>query len=125
MGEPLTIVVEYRSDRKLSKPGVGIGINHPQAGRVLSLGTRVAEYQNAPDYSAGGIFICELDQVPLNQGTYTFVVVLSEGLVDLERIENACKLQIVPNDVFGTGSIITANQGVVFKNHSWRFEERN
>jgi lipopolysaccharide transport system ATP-binding protein len=63
------------------------------------------------------------DPLPLNFGSYTINVSISEGTVSpviVDRIENAASFQVVSGDPFGSGKLPPA--GHLALKHSWRME---
>jgi lipopolysaccharide transport system ATP-binding protein len=119
MGSPLTFQVEVLFASNLTNPHIGIGINHPEAGRVVSLGTRLVGCEFPDQPFQRGVFECYIDSLPLNQGTYSATLVLADGAHDVERIENAMTFQVALADVFSTGSSLT--QGLLFVPHRFHF----
>jgi len=67
--------------------------------------------------------VCHVDNLNLNQGNYVVTVEITENARAVDRIEAACYFTVVPDDVYGTGNITTAQQGVMVLPHSWTYQE--
>jgi lipopolysaccharide transport system ATP-binding protein len=70
-----------------------------------------------------GTILCEPGVLPLNQGRYYIKVVLSTPSGDIDSFEQACKFEVVPDDVFGTGHIPSLHQGLIYWSARWKFED--
>ncbi|MCC6975527.1 MAG: ABC transporter ATP-binding protein [Anaerolineae bacterium] len=123
MGAPVEFRMLVEGLGAISSPAVGIGIEHIEKGRILSLGTRLVGCEGLHPAVDEGVFVCYVDELILNKGTYFITVTISEGRRDLERFERCCKFWVTLEDVFHTGGTLSESQGVVFVPHQFRFIE--
>lgn len=69
-----------------------------------------------------GIISCEIDKIPLNDGTYTYNLFISDlGGEVLDYVENAGKLDVIEGDYYGTGKITESR--LILMEHKWCIKE--
>ena len=121
MGDDLSLVVnlDFEAERIPESLAVGFGIETLTGVRVVSAGSLQAGFQIEP---TRGRFVvrCNLGEIPLNQGQYQVRVTIADGYGHpLEVHESLGLIHVVPADVLGHGSILTASQGFFVWRSDW------
>jgi hypothetical protein len=65
---------------------------------------------------------CDVGVLPLNQGKFYVKAGIVDGPEDLDEIERACRFEVVGDDIFGTGHVPLARQGMFYWRGKWRLE---
>lgn len=120
MGDGIEVKLSYESPRDLSGLGIAITINdrHNQRLIAFSLDQQAPELlENAP---LKGTLHCRIPSLPLLPNLYHITVISADAKGELDRIEEACSLEVLPEDVFGTGKIPTAQHGILFSKATWQ-----
>jgi lipopolysaccharide transport system ATP-binding protein len=120
MGEGLEIKLSYESPRELSGLGIGITINdrHNQRLIAFSMDQQAPELLNEAPQK--GILYCRVPALNLLPNLYHITVISADAKGELDRIEEASSLEILPEDVFGTGKVPTRQHGVIFAQAQWQ-----
>ena len=121
MGSELVfeICFDCPSGTSISKPIMGLVINHGSRGSVGGVNMRMtnAEYDHS-HYSSGKI-TCAITNLPLLQGQYTVDFWLGEGQVDLDAIIGYVSFSVEEADVYGTGKLPFSFIGVNYLKPDW------
>ena len=120
-GESITFEVEM-SD--LHEPGdmtLGIALFNERNQRV-ALFHSVYHANKTFRGIAGGTkrIVCEVPSLPLTPQSYHVELVLTDGYHELERLERADKIDVLFNDLLGTGKIPNKRQCSVILPSAWR-----
>lgn len=121
MGDSLEFDVSFRSERILNSPYLTLALDDAEGNRIFTVNPRIAGGP-IPDSARSGRFVCRLEDVPLNHGTYHLTIQLQEGTKRVDRINRACAIQIAPRDVHKSGSVFSSRKGFLSWPSSWRFE---
>jgi lipopolysaccharide transport system ATP-binding protein len=120
MGEGLQIKLSYESPRELSGLGIGIAINDKYNQRLVVF----SPAQQAPDALANapdrGVVVCDIPRLNFLPDIYHVTVISADSHGELDRIEEATTIEVLPEDVFGTGKVPGPQHGVVFQPATWR-----
>ncbi len=116
------VIVEMSFDSQsdgLSKPVMGVVINHLTRGTAGGVNTRMSGFwpSNGPYRSA--VMRCKLQRVPLLQGSYTVDVWLGNGVADVDTLKDCASFSIEATDFYGTGQIPFAHMGLVALEPLW------
>jgi lipopolysaccharide transport system ATP-binding protein len=119
MGEGLELKLSYKSPRPLKGLGIGITINNRYNQRlvVFSVGQQAPELLSSAPIS--GTICCRIPSLNLLPGLYHITVISADGKGELDRIEESATIEILPEDVFGTGKTPGPEHGLIFQAASW------
>jgi hypothetical protein len=97
---------------------LGIGINNARGQRVALFHT---EYHKGLTFRGADEMTlhCDVPSLPLAPASYTIDLVLADGYNMLEKVERAAQIEVVFNDVLGTGKVPTGKQAVVVLPCTW------
>jgi lipopolysaccharide transport system ATP-binding protein len=116
-GTPIIISIDYDASY-LSVPiaGIGVVIESATGLRVSSMATYF--YQEPPfRLPAKAKLSFELSEPRLNPGTYFLsVCVAQHQLALLDMIQSAVSIEVLPADIYGTGFLLSSEDGVVAAN---------
>ena len=119
MGEGIEIQLSYDSSRALSGLGIGITINDRHNTRLLVFSAD----QQAPELLAeapqSGKIFCNVPALNLLPGHYHITVIAADAHGEIDRIEEAATIEVLPQDVFGTGKIPGREHGIIFQQATW------
>lgn len=120
MGEGIEVKLSYDSPRDLSGLGIAITINDRHNQRLIALSMD----QQAPDLLVDaprkGTLYCQVPGLQLLPNLYHLTVISADSKGELDRIEEACTLEVLPEDVFGTGKVPTRQHGIIFSQACWQ-----
>jgi lipopolysaccharide transport system ATP-binding protein len=121
IGTPITFRLKLTAPRPLKQPSLGVAIESEQGARIVGFST-LYDIPNLPPLVGEWTAYCDAGVLPLNQGTFYLKVGITDGPEDLDEIERACKFEVVPDDIFGTGYAPSARQGMIVWHGKWRLE---
>jgi lipopolysaccharide transport system ATP-binding protein len=113
-GTPIIISIDYdASYLDLPIAGIGVLIESATGVRVSSLATYF--YQEPPfRLPAKAKIFLELSEPRLNPGTYFLsVCVAQHQQALLDMIQSAVSIEVLPSDIYGTGFLLSSEDGVV------------
>ncbi|MFQ3645608.1 MAG: ABC transporter ATP-binding protein [Anaerolineae bacterium] len=116
--EPITFEVTLHLPPDAEDPQLGIGVNNWRMDRILTLTTKMHGYKIPAE--AGEVTVsCRVPPVMLAVGSYQLRLVYGTQYRDLEIIDNLPAFEIVPADIYGTGRLPNAQQGLVYVRGEW------
>ncbi len=121
MGDDLSFVVTLDWDGRPPdrSPALGIGIETSAGLRLVSLSSLHTTFEIAADRGEMKAR-CDAGILPLNQGQYNIRIVLAgQPGSAIEVHEGLGVLQVLPADVFGNGSILSGQQGLIYWKSAW------
>jgi lipopolysaccharide transport system ATP-binding protein len=119
-GEAVTFEIGYSHSEALARVGLGIVISKPDVGNLVALQTHV---QHGPldKLPPSGVARCHVPRLRLTPGSYTLSIGITTGGEQLDWIERCVELEILPQDVYGTGRLPKAGHGPVLLDADWSF----
>lgn len=119
VGEKVTFDVTMKDFDDI--PGnltLGIGLNNARGQRVALFHT---EYHKGMTFRGAKEMTlnCEIPSLPLAPASYSVDLVLADGYNIIERVERAAQVEVVFNDVFGTGKLPNGKQSTVVLPCMW------
>jgi lipopolysaccharide transport system ATP-binding protein len=118
-GDCLEITLDIEVRQPIRNPDFRIGL-YPLGGScICSFGSSLLKEKIGPLENDAKVTL-RTDPLPLNFGTYTINISISEGALTpvlIDRIENAASFEVATGDPFGTGKLPPAGN-MAFK-HSW------
>lgn len=124
-GDPITIEVGLHSNEMIQRPQVGIAIDNWIGQRLFTMSTR---FQNTdfPSLHGAMTVTCQLPSVYLAPGNYSIKLTLGLESGDIDIIRRIPAFEIIPADVYGSGKLPRASQGVfyVIPDWTWSTPER-
>jgi len=116
--EPIIFEVTLRLPSDVKDPQLGIAVNNWRMDRIVTLSTKLHGF-TIPAQSGLMTVRCQMPPIMLAVGTYYLRLVYGTQNVDLEVIDNVTAFEIVPADIYGTGRLPNAQQGVVYVRAEW------
>ncbi len=97
---------------------LGIGLNNSRGQRVALFHT---EYHKGLTFRGAKemTMSCEVPSLPLAPASYTIDLVLADGYNIIEKVERAAQVEVVFNDVLGTGKVPNGKQSTLVLPCSW------
>jgi lipopolysaccharide transport system ATP-binding protein len=119
-GEAVTFGIGYSHSEAVARVGLGIVISKPDVGNLVALQTHV---QHGPldKLPPSGVARCHVPRLRLTPGSYTLSIGITTGGEQLDWIERCVELEILPQDVYGTGRLPKAGHGPVVLDADWSF----
>jgi lipopolysaccharide transport system ATP-binding protein len=119
-GSGLELTIEYDCNRKPVDLKLGITIEDHRGVRVVNFTTS----WQAPDLLRNtpiqASVQCSIPKITMVPGNYPINIYYDDGMGS-ESVENACELEVLPGDVFGTGRVPESKYGIVYMDSSWVF----
>ncbi|MFO0954460.1 MAG: ABC transporter ATP-binding protein [Isosphaeraceae bacterium] len=120
MGDDLEIEVEFRSDQPLNDLSCWVFLKNHMNMNVFSAESGVsAPLPKASSAFTAGVVRCRIQRPPLMPGTYGFDLFLGSHNLNVDTVHDACRFEVHPGDVFGTGKLPHAVSGSVYWPASW------
>jgi len=97
---------------------LGIGLNNSRGQRVALFHT---EYHNSMTFRGSKelTMSCDVPSLPLAPASYTIDLVLADGYNIIEKVDRAAHVEVVFNDVLGTGKVPNGKQSTVVLPCAW------
>lgn len=116
MGETIIVNVRVQSDIVLDNILVGFGIEDSEGRRLTSLNNEITG-QGAYYSIQNGVFVCTFENLNLIEGDYYISLSIVKDQVEwIDYVEQALNLRVESYDIYGTGKMITKEQGNFFIN---------
>jgi lipopolysaccharide transport system ATP-binding protein len=122
MGDDLSIEVQFESPESddpltdvLCRANVRNNLNTP----VFGFDTDVIPPRQPKRPFRRGRVTCRVERAPLMPGTYTLDLAFGSHRMVFDTVHGACKFEIHPADVFGTGRLPVPSAGNVFWAGRW------
>ncbi len=102
---------------------IALGIHGRLDEHLFHLSNRVSgrQFETLPP---SGTLVCEMPQLALQPGSYTFNLFCTLSGVIADWVQNAGSFSVEPDDFFGSGCLPPAEQGPFLVAHSWSSVER-
>jgi lipopolysaccharide transport system ATP-binding protein len=119
-GQKVKICLKYSFNNKKAIKNVQVAIAINTISDIL-----VTEMCNTysgsyfQEVSESGVFVCEIDKLPLNKGKYYLNIVAEIPGQVLDYISNAGYLDVETGDFFGTGKVSSDEKRLISINHKW------
>jgi len=119
MGEGLEIKLSYESPRVLSGLRIGITINDRHGQRLVAFSADQQAPEVLNNAPRAGTISCRIPSVNLIPNFYHITVISADNEGEIDRIEDCCTIEILTEDVFGTGKTPGRQDGVIFLPAEW------
>jgi lipopolysaccharide transport system ATP-binding protein len=119
MGESLELTIEYDCGEKPVDLKIGIIVEDTHGVKLLCVSPTYQAPALLRGSPARGTAKCTIGSVPLVEGYYRLNVYYDDGR-ETENIEPACEVEVLPADVFDTGRVPEARNGLFFTPCTWQ-----
>lgn len=117
-GSTLTIRIDLEPPEPLAAPVIGIGVNNALGQRIFTVSNRYGRGKLGT--IAGRCSVaCTIPKIMLAPGLYSLKIAVGSAGRDIDTVNDALTFEVAPSDVFGTGGLPTAKQGVVLQESLW------
>jgi lipopolysaccharide transport system ATP-binding protein len=123
VGAPLTIRVHFVLPVPTSSFDVGLGFENLFGQRVFTAHTAFEPARGHDQIMGPQVFVCEIPSLTLVPGEYILRVWMDIGQVEVDKIDNAARFQMIPSDYYGTGR--SPWNGVFVLEHHWHLAAQN
>ncbi len=122
LGEEITLVVSFSCppNAPLTKPVLGVVINHNTRGVVGGVNMRMTGFDYPKDKYINGCIECNLKRTPLLQGMYTADLYIGDLYGDVDAIIGYISFSIEESNIYNSGKVPFSNLGVIFINPEWK-----
>jgi lipopolysaccharide transport system ATP-binding protein len=121
-GEPLVIELWYEHTSDLQAPVFAILAKTTSGLRVFHLPSEVTgELPGRAPRS--GRAECTINTLPLVPGRYSLTLGCRSGVEQLDLVEDACYLEVIPGNFYGTGRLPSASNGPVLVRGAWAIRD--
>jgi lipopolysaccharide transport system ATP-binding protein len=120
LGSPLIMRVNFRLPTRATSVDVEIGFDSLHGQRVFTASSLFAPNREFYDATGEQVFTCRFGSVPLLPGEYRVRISLYSGTKEIDWVDGATVLTILPSDYYGTGKIPAS--GLVAVPQQWEFD---
>jgi homopolymeric O-antigen transport system ATP-binding protein len=117
VGAPLTIRVHFILPTPTSSVDIGLGFENLLGQRVFTAHTAFEPVRAHNQIAGPQIFVCEIPSLTLVPEEYVLRVWMDIGQVEVDKIDNAARFQVIPSDYYGTGK--SPWNGIFVLKHHW------
>lgn len=121
MGRPITFELLVDPPHPIRSPQVGIGVDTLYGQRICTVHTRLTG-EVLPAIEGPTLVRCTIPFWRLMPGRYVVKFAVGTLAEDLDVLERAVTLDAEPADVFGSGQLPSATQGMVLQEAEWSVE---
>lgn len=122
VGAPVTVRIHYQHYEPIKRPYFGLIFETVAGLKVFWVQSRL-QMGDLPDLPATGVVVCRIPRLPLVPGVYFIQPGCGTGTTQLDAVPRACHLEVTEADVFGTGRLPNASQGLVVVDATWEVDE--
>jgi lipopolysaccharide transport system ATP-binding protein len=114
-GDSMRVCFEFACEEYIAGPGFGCGIEDVYGKRIFSINNYMLG-QPIFDRIKEGIARFYFPQVSLLPGTYYVTISIVRREIDwVDKVEQAVQFTVDERDIYGTGKLPTAEQGIIFQ----------
>jgi lipopolysaccharide transport system ATP-binding protein len=117
IGAPLTIRVHFILPAPTSSFDIGLGFENLLGQRVFTAHSAFEPVRGHNEIAGPQVFVCEIPSLTLVPGEYVLRVWMDIGQVEVDKIDNAARFQVIPSDYYGTGK--SPWNGFFVLKHHW------
>jgi lipopolysaccharide transport system ATP-binding protein len=117
VGAPLTVRVHFILPAPTSSFDIGLGFENLMGQRVFTAHTAFEPDRGHNEIMGPQVFVCEIPSLTLVPGEYVMRVWMDIGQVEVDKIDNAARFQVIPADYYGTGK--SPWNGFFVLKHHW------
>ncbi len=117
IGAPLTIRVHFTLPAPSSSFDIGLGFENLLGQRVFTAHSAFEPVRDHNEIAGPQVFVCEIPSLTLVPGEYVLRVWMDIGQVEVDKIDNAARFQMIPSDYYGTGK--SPWNGFFVLKHHW------
>ena len=121
MGDGIEIEVSFRSDDLLNNVTCWAYLKNQLGMNVFGVESEVSGECPAPGPVRSGVIRCRIDSLPLVAGVYVIDLSMGSRNMHVDQISDACRFEVHPVDVFGTGRVPHPSSGSIFWPSSWSY----
>ena len=119
VGSALTVKIYYKCSKPIKHPWFGLSFETLAGVKVISLQTH-SQKGALPEIAESGVIECDIPAIPLVPGTYSIQASCGSTCSALDVVPNVGNLRVIETDLFGTGRLPHANQGLVVVHADWQ-----
>jgi lipopolysaccharide transport system ATP-binding protein len=112
MGATLSVKVTFKSARPIS-PVLGVGIKNSHGVRLFGVNNKLIDGYRFEKHFGLGLITCTVSDLPLLPGMYYLDLYFGDGPQDVDVVEDATSVEVLPADVFGTG-LLPSGYGSIY-----------
>jgi lipopolysaccharide transport system ATP-binding protein len=116
IGAPLKISVHFILPAPTSSFDIGLGFENLLGQRIFTAHTMFEPARGHDLHTGPQVFVCEIPSLTLVPGEYILRVWMDIGQVEVDKIDNAARFEVIPSDYYGTGKS-PWNGAFVLKHH--------
>jgi lipopolysaccharide transport system ATP-binding protein len=122
MGAPLTFRISFRTDHAVPVMDLTLIFNDHLGRCVLELCSLYQHDRPIADHGGEHTFCCEIPSLTLLPGTYHVSVYLDINRVNVDRVEDVVRLNVLESDYYGGGRL--PHHGFFALKNQWYDEEK-
>ena len=119
MNGTFAVEMRFRCRHPLDQISFGVAIRGSMHERICQILSRVTHGEMPPARTGGAVHVW-IQDVNLLPGLYFISVGMSRQGEQIDYVENALSLEIVPHDVYGTGKIPESQAALVYLPCTWK-----
>ena len=118
LGEKINIKLDFQVFQEVRSPVFSVRISN-HFGQYLSYGHSGETYGTLPSTISGGSIILHVESLNLLPGSYNISIGFSDSYQQIDLIENATCLEIIPKAIYPTGKVPDSSRGLVYTLCDW------
>jgi lipopolysaccharide transport system ATP-binding protein len=119
LGNALVIRILFRLPNRMPSVDLEIGFDNLHGQRVFTMSSAFAPNREFHDAVGEQTFICRIPSLALVPGEYRIRVSLLSSTEEVDWVENAAVITVLPSDYYGTGKI--PGSGLLVVPQEWDF----
>jgi lipopolysaccharide transport system ATP-binding protein len=118
---PLTVEVEFDTQGPSIRPILGVGIKTDLGIPLFVVNSRLTSGLEFDETRGEATIRCHLDDLPLMPGTYFVDLYFGNEKCDLDVVYSAIGFDVLPGDLFGSGSLPPQSAGPIYWPATWDY----
>jgi hypothetical protein len=121
IGEGFVVELMFETQERLSNPSFGVVIRDARGQRIAQLITRIT-HGEMPAARTGGLVRLHVDRFDVLPGLYYLTLGLSIYGEQLDYVENALELEVLPREVYPNGKLPPPGSAIMYVPCRWSHE---
>jgi lipopolysaccharide transport system ATP-binding protein len=117
MGATLKAFIYFRLEKPTANLNAGLGFDNLLGQRIFTAHSIFQPNREQAEHLGNQTFVCEIPSLTLVPGDYKVKLLLDLGNGEVDSVEDAVRLTVIPSDYYGTGKV--PSSGFFVLQHRW------
>jgi lipopolysaccharide transport system ATP-binding protein len=119
MGDDIEVEIQFDLPKPMNSLSFFVFLKNSMSVPVFGVDTDMNPPEQIPGMIEQGRVVCRIERLPLMPGTYSLDLYLGSHNMNIDTIHDACRIEVNPADVFGSGKLPHPASGSIYWPAHW------